>query len=283
MVQSTRKAVAVRKKALGRSSQLSIMALTLHLGLYGAGQAWAYEPTADEIVQRAFTNLYGFSSVQQVEVRAQLEDGDEYHRTAQLIRSGSASGPNRILARFTSPPDLRGLGVLLKERPDFTYDAFMYQPILGRVRRISVAQRHDAFFGTDIAFEDLEAKRPENWTSRLLREEEFQERPTWVVEMTPRDFPSGYERIVAWFDVATPLMLRADFYRNGKVLKSLVVDPARVQKIDGYTVPQRLIFRGSKGTTTTVDLLEIDLREKIPAQRFTLTGLEMGDTDRDAR
>jgi len=273
----------VGTSALGRLSRLSVISLIVQFSLYGAGAAWAFQPTADEIVERAFLNLYGFSSVQQVKVRAKLKDGDEYLRTAQLIRSGSTQGPNRILARFTAPPDLRGLGVLLKERPDFTYDAFLYQPILGRVRRITVAQRHDAFFGTDIAFEDLEAKRPENWTSRLLREEEYQERPAWVVEMVPRDFPSGYERIVAWFDVATPLMLRADFYRNGEVFKSLVVDTARVEKIGGYIVPQRLTFHGAGGTTTTVDILEVEVRDEIPAERFTLTGLETGDTGRDAR
>ena len=131
----------------------------------------AASPNPQAIVGRAFQNLYGFTSVQRVEIRARRGDGREYLRSVQVARRGASAGLNRMLVRFVGPGDLRGIGLLLLERPDFSYDAFLYQPALARVRRVSVAQRADAFFGTDVFFEDLEGKRVGQWRARLLRAE----------------------------------------------------------------------------------------------------------------
>ena len=145
----------------------------------------AASPNPQAIVARAFQNLYGFTSVQRVEIRARRGDGREYLRSVQVARRGASDGLNRMLVRFLGPGDLRGIGLLLMERPDFSYDAFLYQPALARVRRVSVAQRADAFFGTDVFFEDLEGKRSAQWRARLLRAETVAGRPALVIELQP--------------------------------------------------------------------------------------------------
>jgi hypothetical protein len=231
----------------------------------------------EALVERAFANLYGFSSSQRIELRARQADGKEFVRKARVLRRGSEEGLNRMLVRFVSPQDLRGVGVLLHERPDHSYDAFLYQPIYKMVRRISVAQRRDAFFGTDVTFEDLEAKRASQWAKRHLRTEAIAGRETSVIELSPDGFPSGYERVVGWFDRTRPIMLRAEFFRAGKRVKVLEVDSDAVLDIDGHLVPSRMVFRGERGSVTTLELSEIDLRDEIPDQSFSRGALEFGD------
>ena len=240
-------------------------------------------PNSQAIVGRTFRNLYGFTSVQRVEIRARRGDGREYLRSVQVARRGASDGLNRMLVRFLGPGDLRGIGLLLRERPDFSYDAFLYQPAFARVRRVSVAQRSDAFFGTDVFFEDLEGKRAEQWRARLLRAEVVSGRPALVIELMPVGVPSGYDRVVGWFDRELPLMLRSEFYRDGKQLKEVEIDPKRIFRVGDYFIPGRMTFRRADGSVTSVEISEVELRDGLPDELFTQSVLEFGDERLDMR
>lgn len=92
-----------------------------------------------------------------------------------------------------APNDLKGAGVLNfrytpLENPD---DSYMYLPELRRVRRISVANRSDAFWGTDIDIDSIWGfnAKPGYWTWRVLAEKEtlmaahsghYQDREVWA-------------------------------------------------------------------------------------------------------
>ena len=255
-----------------------VLAALLGLSLLAAAEAPAREEpaSAQSLLERAFANLYGFSSSQKISLRARHADGKEFVRTARMLRRGNDLGLNRMLVKFVGPPDMRGVGVLLEERPDHSYDAFLYQPIYDMVRRISVAQRRDAFFGTDVFFEDLEAKDPAQWSARLLRTETFAGSETSVVELRPAGFPSGYDRILAWFDHARPIMVRTEFYREGERVKVLEIDPQKILEVDGYLIPLSLVFRGSRGSVTTLEISEVELRSEIPDESFSRSQLEFG-------
>ena len=92
-----------------------------------------------------------------------------------------------------APNDLKGAGVLNfryspLENPD---DSYVYLPELRRARRISVANRSDAFWGTDIDIDSIWAfnAKPGYWTWRLLGEKDvlmaahsghYQNRDVWA-------------------------------------------------------------------------------------------------------
>ena len=78
-------------------------------------------------------------------------------------------------------------------------------------------------------------------------------------------------------------MLRADFYRGDARLKTLEIDPERIVQSGGYLVPTRLVFRSVRGSVTTVDVAELEIREAISEERFRITALEFGDERKDAR
>ncbi len=249
--------------------------------------AFADSSTIDphEVIEAAFNNLYGFNSVQQVEISAGSAEGRKFTRSAQVIRVGAAGGLNRMLVRFSGPADLRGVGILLLERENFQYDAFMYQPIVNKVRRVSLYQRNDKFFGTDLSFEDLEGKRPSQWSARLLRSDRKYDRMTWVIEMKPIGFPSGYERIIGWFDQQVPVVVHFEYFLNGQESqrhKIVDLDPAQVVEKGGYFIPTHLKFSGSRGSETVVRISQIEIRESFPGSRFSPTALERGTERTDA-
>jgi hypothetical protein len=104
--------------------------------------------------------------------------------TGRLYTDPKPVVPHNPAMRYTEqfgplfePNDLKGAGVLSNRymAADMPDDSYMYLPELRRVRRISVSNRSDAFWGTDY---DLDALWGFNskvgfWTFRLLAEKEI--------------------------------------------------------------------------------------------------------------
>jgi hypothetical protein len=104
-----------------------------------------------------------------------------------------------------------------------------------------------------------------------------------VLELGPDGFPSSYTRIVAWFDREIPVILGADFYRGGRLVKQLEVDPRRVVDVEGYRVPTRMVFRKPTGSETIVEIPEIEIRQEIPKELFMKSALQFGNDRWDVK
>ncbi len=88
----------------------------------------------------------------------------------QYQRIGSF-GNSRAIIRFTSPPEVSGVALLIVNHPDRASDQWMWTPSISRDRRIGVQDRSTRFFGTDFSFEDLEERDVDQYDYRLTGEE----------------------------------------------------------------------------------------------------------------
>jgi hypothetical protein len=240
----------------------------------------------------AFSNLYEFSSVQRIESVTIAADGARIERTIQIARSFGPDGRDRALIRFLSPSDLRGIGMLLTERAGRTeqerqseraYDAFLYQPAFQRVRRVSLAQRSDPFFGTDLTVEDIESKRANEWRAGAAEPAHVAGRPSWKVDLDPIGAATAYERARAWFDQEHPIMLRCEFYVDDQLVKIVTANPQALIVRDRRVIPASMTFERPGRSKTTIRLEHVDVRSDLPARLFTRNTLEFGDAGSDAR
>src|SRR5262249_55894110 len=151
------------------------------------------------------------------------------HRAGRLVSRRSFdvayrrdAGGAQSLIRFTAPSYLRGDALLVVETPSGVSDVWLYQADERRPRRVGSTQRADAFYGTDLSFEELEHQRFAEWQlARLARDPG---RGCAVVEAVPqRD--SQYGRIRLWIDRGRDAVARVDFYRGaeGAPMKRLTV------------------------------------------------------------
>ena len=128
--------------------------------------------------------------VELINSRGELERtyGSQFWRrmmwTGRLYTDPKPVVPHNPAMRYTEqfgplfqPNDLKGAGTLSNRylASDMPDDSYMYLPELRRVRRISVSNRSDAFWGTDY---DLDAlwgfnSKVSFWTFRLLAEKEI--------------------------------------------------------------------------------------------------------------
>ncbi len=158
------------------------------------------------------------------------------------------------------PASERGIGFLQFDwdNPHKEADQWMYFSALGKVKRIISGSDDEpktgSFFGTEITYEDLEARHLDDYTYKLLGEESYQKRSCWVIESTPtlkRARKSNYSKSVNWIDKERFLSLKSVLYnRQGRRVKRIT--NSSVEKINGIWVMKNMLVNnlGSKRLTT---------------------------------
>ncbi len=127
--------------------------------------------------------------------------GDSVERSfTRMVLEGAVDG-DKILVRFLTPAEIKGVAALTHEHAQDSDDNWLYLPANKRVRRISGANKTASFQGTEFTYEDLSNLEIAEYTWRFLEQAELERegeepQPVYRVEARPRDADSGYSRIV---------------------------------------------------------------------------------------
>lgn len=95
-------------------------------------------------------------------------------------------GSSKVVLRFMAPAEVRGVALLILNRPDRASNQWMWTPALQRDRRIALQDRSTRFFGTDFTFEDLEERDADQFEYRLLGEDAVDGAACWRIEARPK-------------------------------------------------------------------------------------------------
>ena len=117
----------------------------------------ARQTDARQIVAEA--QRRGESTAQRYEGMLQVFDakGKIADKRWTFERLGS-HGRSKAVLRFSAPPEVKGVALLIVNHPDRASDQWLWTPAIERDRRIALQDRSTRFFGTDFSFEDLEER-----------------------------------------------------------------------------------------------------------------------------
>lgn len=215
----------------------------------------AVEPTALEILQTAFDRMFNYPSVRSVTLRIHRGDSRVTYRSFDVVYK-KIDGRGRTLLRFTEPEYLRGNALLMIEEADGRTDTWIYQRDLQRPRRVIASHKDDAFYGSDLSFEDLEHHDWRRFEVRRLPDTVEPGKPSYVVEArTPSD--SQYSKLVATIERERFALLRLDLYgsSSSEPIKSLELQPDEIEREEsGALKPSRMWVRqhGREASTEVV-------------------------------
>lgn len=243
----------------------------------GSAVAGSAAPVPSEILERAFENQYGCGIFARVELVTRA-DGGRPRRRHLLMASQVVDGRFHALAELTEPASLRGMSFLVAEPRRGVRDAFVYLPSLGRVRRISLAQRGESFLGTDVTYADLERRRVEDFEVSARPAEEIDGEPVYVVRARPRR-PAAWVAIdfaVAVRDFAI-LEQRSFAREEGGPFRVLRAPRAHMVRAGGHVLPGRLhVIDRRRRSTTEVTFSELRVDPGLDPELFRVGSLERG-------
>jgi hypothetical protein len=238
------------------------------------------EPSPLALVETAFDRMFNYPSVRSVTLRIERAGRVSALRSFEVAYA-RGTGRGRTLLRFTAPDYLRGSALLILEEDDGRSDVWIYQPELRRARRVGASHKGDAFFGSDLSFEDLEHHAWRRF--RLARRPDAMEqgRACYVVAAEP-PADSQYSKVVAFVERDRLALLRVDFHRGGSAepQKSLVVAPAEIDEVAGILRPRRMrIEQHGRAAATEVVFDRIESESPIAEAVFGSMRLERSGED----
>jgi len=189
-----------------------------------------------------------------------------------LERLGS-HGNSRAILKFTAPPEVKGVALLIVNHPDRASDQWMWTPAIERDRRIALQDRSTRFFGTDFSFEDLEERDVNQYDYQLLGDETVDGAPCWKIQSVPKERKSSqYTRSIVWIRKDNYAFARIESYVKDTVVRRL--DYSDIQNVQGIWTARRLemtdLRRGSR-TRLTLDKLQYNV--PMNEEDFTLQAL----------
>jgi hypothetical protein len=235
----------------------------------------AVSETSESVLAAAFRNRYAVDSNSNIELVMRSASGNEQRRHIHLVTK-MIDGRLNSISRLSKPEYLRGMTILTIEKDAGSHDVFVFLPSLDKVRRITTAQKGDAFFGSDITYEDLERRRTEEFDLDPLESAEFNGEAVYQIRgaLNRKGNYSRVEFLVAQSDRS---ILVTRYYKRGHESPYRVIAAPRETMLaqGGHVLPTRLIASDElRGTTTEVLIRDLRVNPPLDDRIFTVATLE---------
>jgi len=245
----------------------------------------AAEPlTADEVVARV--NAVDDGQFLTRKLKMELTDKRGKARERETITYRKYYGNDmRTVLFYLSPANVRNTGFLIwdYEAHAADDDQWLYLPALRKVRRISSADRGDAFLGTDFSYEDIKLDGKwdvSDYNFSLMTGESIDGIAAYKLSAIPKTAAIakelGYGKTEFWVDKSNWMVLKVDFWNvKQNPLKTMIVEGIR--QVDGIWTRSGLhILNHKTGHQTQFTFSDIDYKTPVKNSWFTKRALSRG-------
>src|SRR5436305_473468 len=149
------------------------------------------DPTGPEVMAKLDQSLNAFKDVTfENKLLVKQPDGQAREFSFTTIQKV----PDKRLVRFSSPGDVKGMGVLIESKDTM----YVFLPGFQRVRRMGTHIKNQSFMGSDFSFEDMsEIAYGNSYRPRLLDADDKH----WILELRAKPgLDLEYPMIKMWVD-----------------------------------------------------------------------------------
>ena len=250
--------------------------------------SWQEPVSADWIARQIDRRDTGRDSRVDLEMRLFDRQNRRRERTLTIIGLAGPAKPapdgisDRTLVRFTYPNDIAGTSFLVWERPSGDDDRFLYLPALGRVRRISGAERQESFVGSDFTFEDIGGRALEDYSYSLVETNatwtasDKGVHQAWRLESRAKDPTAAFPRVVSLVRKDNFVVVEADiFNRRNERAKTYRV--GRLERVQGiWTAFEMSMASETDRTRTELGVTSVRYNTGLKEDDFSRRELERG-------
>jgi hypothetical protein len=185
-------------------------------------------------------------------------------------------GASKTILRFTAPPEVKGVALLIVNHPDRASDQWMWTPAIERDRRIALQDRSTRFFATDFSFEDLEERDVGQFDYKLAGEETVDGASCWKIESRPKESKSSqYTSSIVDVRKDNYVIVRIENFSKEKLVRR--VRYTDLEKVDGIWTPRTTeVYDPGRESRTVLKLEKLQYNLPLNENDFTLEALRRG-------
>jgi outer membrane lipoprotein-sorting protein len=126
--------------------------------------------------------------------------------------------------------------------------------------------------GSDLSYEDMmeERKLSEIYTAKIVKEDNFNNTPVWIMELLSKVEGLAYHKRTLWIDKNKYVPLKENLYaKSGTLLKTTTFTDIR--KINARWYPMKINYKDmlKDGKGTDFVILNISFDSNIPKEYFS--------------
>lgn len=184
------------------------------------------ELSAHDIMERNFlatkvTSLRAATTMVLINNRGEQRE----RATSGVVKLQPNGVDSKLVVKFSTPPDIRGTGVLQIEHSDGDDDLWIYLPALRKSRRLVANNKKDSFVGSDFSYGDITLPKVDQYKHSLLRSERIDDHDCYVIESVPATDTvktnNGYSKKITWVRIDNFVESKVEYYDlSGRLLKT---------------------------------------------------------------
>jgi len=187
--------------------------------------------------------------------------GKKQVRTAKVWMKGK----DKRLFKFTSPSSSKGIAFLSLPKNVM----YLYMPAFGKERRIATSVKNQKFAGTDLTYDEMQAKDYSVlYSAKYLKTEGN----TWVLKLTPKE-KSAYSKLIMKVDKTTklPTLVESFDKGNNKVKTTTMI----FAKLGKYWYAKKITVKDLKTKHSTImTVSSVKFNTSLSDDIFTIRNLK---------
>ncbi|MCK5783813.1 MAG: outer membrane lipoprotein-sorting protein [Desulfobacterales bacterium] len=174
---------------------------------------------------------------------------------------------DKSLMVFRKPAMDKGVAFLTWEHRYKDDDQWLYLPAIKRVRRISSAEKHKSFMGSDFSYNDMIMPHPEEFVDILLGEETVDGKQCWLIENIHKTYTGDpeykswkkyqYSKTRSWIIKDSYMLIKTEMFdKKGHPVK--VYHATDIRQVDGYWTLMKMEMENLKtGHRTIFEITDV--------------------------
>ena len=236
-----------------------------------------YSLTGKEIAQNAHDRDTGDTAHALMQMDLIDKNGEVNSRLVETWRMEDEKDLDKLIMVFHKPASVKDTRFLVVENEGRDDDKWIYLPALKKVRRIDSSEGGNSFMGTDMTYDDMETRKVEEDSHKLLKEETTGSYSCYVIEAVSIDPDnSQYSKRISWIDKNTWVPVKMELYdKKGNLEKVMTAD--RIEQVQNYwTIINTKMENVQTGHSTVLSMKKLVYDEKLKPELFSVQFLKTG-------
>lgn len=236
------------------------------------GGIFGEQQSAQQIIEESQRRTEVKSLHYQGQIQITNARGKMSTRRWEVQRIGS-HGSGKTLIRFTDPPEVKGVTLLIVNYPDRASDQWMWIPTVGRERRVMPQDRSARFFDTDFSFDDLEEREVGQYEHDLSGTVDLDGISCWIIRAVPKQIRiSQYSSVRIYIRRNDYAVVQVENYVEREVVRRLTYQDIR--EIQGIPTPRFIeVSDLRRGSRTALRLENIQYNVPMRDDDFTVSAI----------